>query len=52
MKDFFKYLCDFVIPVLMVLFLLLGIGYFLIQIERSDINELRYCPHCSEQLLK
>lgn len=32
--------------------LILGIGFWLTNIEQSKINELRYCPHCGQMLLK
>lgn len=34
------------------LFFLSGLDYHLIQIERSDIVELRHCPHCGVKLLR
>lgn len=48
MEDFFKFLlcCS------IVLFCLYGFVYFFINVEESNILNIRYCPSCGIDLLK
>ena len=50
-KDVIFDLIKIFVSILLSLFLLFGIAFYMQEIDKSNLDEIRYCPVCGSDLL-